>query len=241
MNKFSPGKPLTAVAFVALLVLVALGTWQGRKIGPKTALIAQIEAGLAAKPQAFDAMKAYAPYSRVTLSTAVASDNPIYVFGTDLEGKPGYHHYIMVSIAKDFSPQANPVMIVNMGWVPMAYYQNGFRPVLASKGENIKLAGTLIPSAKRGMMTLENDVDDDLWYLADVNELAAGFNGRRDLNIYPQRLMADQFATNPFPKGGQVRINIPNNHLEYMFTWYGLAVSLLGVYIAFGFTRQKSL
>jgi len=36
-----------------------------------------------------------------------------------------------------------------------------------------------------------------------------------------------------FPIGGVTRIDLPNNHLQYMVTWYGIALTLLGVYVAY--------
>ena len=39
------------------------------------------------------------------------------------------------------------------------------------------------------------------------------------------------------PIGGQTRTLLPNNHLQYAITWYGLAVALVAVYIAFCFER----
>ena len=32
---------------------------------------------------------------------------------------------------------------------------------------------------------------------------------------------------------------LPNNHLQYAITWYGLAAGLLGVWIGFGLTRGR--
>ncbi|HET6972007.1 MAG TPA: SURF1 family cytochrome oxidase biogenesis protein, partial [Phenylobacterium sp.] len=34
--------------------------------------------------------------------------------------------------------------------------------------------------------------------------------------------------------------DIPNNHLQYAITWYGLAAALLGVYAALLFRRRTS-
>ena len=40
-------------------------------------------------------------------------------------------------------------------------------------------------------------------------------------------------APNPggFPAGGVTMINMPNSHLQYAVTWYGLAAALLGVMV----------
>ena len=40
-------------------------------------------------------------------------------------------------------------------------------------------------------------------------------------------------AANPggLPVGGRPVIDIPNNHVQYAITWYGLAAGLLAVYV----------
>ena len=41
------------------------------------------------------------------------------------------------------------------------------------------------------------------------------------------------------PKGGVTQIDLPNNHLQYVITWYGLAFALVAVALA-GLVRRKS-
>jgi surfeit locus 1 family protein len=35
------------------------------------------------------------------------------------------------------------------------------------------------------------------------------------------------------PVGGQTRLDIPNDHLQYAITWFLLAAALAGVYLAY--------
>jgi surfeit locus 1 family protein len=35
------------------------------------------------------------------------------------------------------------------------------------------------------------------------------------------------------PVGGQTRLEIPNDHLQYAITWFLLALALVGVYLAY--------
>ncbi len=34
------------------------------------------------------------------------------------------------------------------------------------------------------------------------------------------------------PKPGKIEVKMPNNHLQYALTWFGLALALGGVYVA---------
>jgi surfeit locus 1 family protein len=56
--------------------------------------------------------------------------------------------------------------------------------------------------------------------------------------VAPFLLDADP-APNPgdWPKGGQTRLAIPNDHLQYALTWFGLALTLAGVFSAFAWRR----
>jgi surfeit locus 1 family protein len=42
-----------------------------------------------------------------------------------------------------------------------------------------------------------------------------------------------------FPKGGTTRLELPNRHLEYALTWYGLAAALVVIFAAFAITRWR--
>ena len=41
------------------------------------------------------------------------------------------------------------------------------------------------------------------------------------------------------PRGGVTVIDLPNSHLQYAVTWYGLALALLGVSV-FAWLKRKS-
>ena len=45
----------------------------------------------------------------------------------------------------------------------------------------------------------------------------------------------DQEAPVPsggLPKPGKLEVHLPDNHLQYAITWFGLALALAGVYVA---------
>ena len=60
------------------------------------------------------------------------------------------------------------------------------------------------------------------------------------LELLPVVIEADASASpGELPIGGQTQIELPNNHLQYAITWYGLAAALVAVYVAFGVQRQE--
>jgi surfeit locus 1 family protein len=52
---------------------------------------------------------------------------------------------------------------------------------------------------------------------------------------------ADHANTSGFPRGGVTRLVLPNRHLEYALTWYGLALTLIGVFTVFARGRLRAL
>ena len=76
------------------------------------------------------------------------------------------------------------------------------------------------------------------WYVRNVAGMAAQLKAPAPAPVF---LMAET-STNPEWRAltpAPVPANIPNRHLEYALTWYGLAGALLGVYAALLLKRRK--
>lgn len=231
-KRFAPGWPLTVAALVGLAILLGLGTWQARKVGPKTALVEKIEAGLSAEPMPLPVHlddPSTLDYRRVSFTGELMERQPIRVFATSTEGKAGYHIYAPVK------KQHGMAVLVNFGWVPAAMKEAPGLPF----GATLDVTGVLRVSAQPGSMTPENRPDAGDWYTADVYQMAEAF-GLRTKEFYHFRVFADEgvLATS-LPKGGQVRLDIRNDHFQYALTWYGIALTLIGVYVAFGLKRGR--
>ena len=229
---FAPGKALTIAAFVGLLTLLGLGTWQACKVGPKTALVAKVEAGLNAEPMPLPVHlddPSVLDYRRVSFTGEVMDAAPIRVFATSTDGKAGYHIYAPVRKLHGMA------VLVNFGWVPSSFEGTPALPV----GQTIDVTGVLRTSAEPGSMTPANAPARGEWYTADVFQMADAF-GLRTKEFYHFRGFADEGVLDqPWPKGGQVRIDIRNDHFQYALTWYGIARGLIGVFIAFGLKRGR--
>lgn len=229
--RFKPGWPLTVAVSLALIVLIGLGTWQARKIGPKTRLINSIEAGLSAEPMQLpvhlDDPQPVA-YRRIYFEGEAAGVEPVRVFGTNLKGRPGY--YLYKPVVREFGR----AVLVNFGWIPMEQSETPALPV-----GPVAVSGVLVLSATPGSFTPPNNPDENSWFTADVFEMG-GYFGLGAKDFYHFRVFADH-AGGPrdLPLGGQVRVSIPNDHLEYMLTWYGLALALLGVFLLYGWKKAQ--
>ena len=222
---------LLACALAALLVLLALGTWQVRRLAWKEELLATIEMRRAAEPRPLDDVIAAAAEEggpgggrgRLDYRPAIASGRfepgEARVYATD-QGVVGW---------QVLSPLRLPdgrALIVNRGFVPDQLL--GDAPRRAPPKGEVTVAGLLRDPLfdKPNRFVPDNAADEFYWkdFAALSAALALG-----EAETVPAILDAGATPTGQLPVGGQTVIDLPNNHLGYAVTWYGIAVGLLGV------------
>ena len=117
-------------------------------------------------------------------------------------------------------------MLVNRGFVPTELKAQADRRDGLVEGETT-VTGILRASEPRGLFVPEPDPKRGEWFNRDV----AGIARARDLGeVAPYLIEADAVpGAKTWPRGGQLRVDLPNNHLQYAVTWYGLALALMGV------------
>ncbi len=220
--------PTLAVG-IALLVLLGLGTWQVERLEWKRALIAARHAAVTAPPTELprDAAAARSlDYRRVRVGGHFLNDRELYLAATSADGHAGF----LV-----FTPLEMPdgaALLVDRGFVP----ENRRAPEARAAGEpagEVTVAGLLRvpPATKPAWFVPDNNPVRNYWFYVDIPAMAAAAHLERVLPFY-----VDADATpNPggLPIGGQTRLELPNNHLQYAITWYALAAGLVAVYAVF--------
>lgn len=224
-----PGPGLVAAILAALAILLSLGTWQVYRLQWKEALIAGIEARRHAVPAALSAVEAEAragggiDYRPVAVSGTFDHAHEQYFFATD-EGKVGYHVYTPLRL------EDGRTVFVNRGFVPEELKDPARRPEGQVGGEvtvvglaREKLAG------KPSWVVPENEPAKNLYFWKDLDAMAASA-AVPAARLVPFFIDAGA-AANPggWPKGGVTQLDLPNNHLSYALTWYGLAAVLVVV------------
>jgi len=103
----------------------------------------------------------------------------------------------------------------------------------------IKLVGVLRWPEKPGPFTPAGDPAHNIWFARESTAMAAA----KAISGAPFYVELES----PEPPGGlphtdRLRPNLPNNHLGYALTWFGLAAVLLAVYATwlFGSWRKRS-
>jgi surfeit locus 1 family protein len=227
-----------AFALAALAVLIGLGVWQLKRLQWKNALIAQVAARMSAPAARLPSESEWKnigagdEYRRVTAVGTFRHDREALLYTVEPEERrPGGPGYLVLTplVLADGS-----AVIVTRGFVPLDRKDAATRRQGQVAGR-VSVTGLLrLPEEKR-WFTPANDAAKGAWYRRDPAEIAAALGLAR---AAPFVIDADA-APNPggLPAGGRTHLAFPNNHLQYAFTWFGLALTLVGVFAVFAWQR----
>jgi surfeit locus 1 family protein len=169
-------------------------------------------------------------YTRVSLSGRFDNAREAYVFATDAEARPVYH------VLTPFTTDAGHTFLIDRGAVPKERLDPATRRAGEPEGE-VHVTGIWRTPDLPGAFTPMPDTAHRIWYARDLKAIAAADHVRL---AAPVVIEADA-SLNPggLPRGGQTVIDLPNNHLSYAFTWFGLAAGLVGVYLAYHVSKGR--
>lgn len=231
---------LSIVTLVALAILLALGTWQVQRLAWKEALIATIDSRVAASP---------VPLAEVERTAASGGDSeyqPVATSGTYLhakeqfffathDGQSGWFVYTPLQMAD------GRAVFVNRGFVPYDRKSPETRPEgqIGGEIEVVGLARTA-PDGKPSWLVPDNQPAENVFYWKDLAAMTAnaGLDPKTVVPFFVDARKTD--VPGGYPVGGVTIVEMPNNHLQYAVTWYGLAAALLGVYIAMLLRRGRT-
>jgi surfeit locus 1 family protein len=229
---------------IALGVLVALGTWQLERRAWKEALIAELDRKLSAPPADLPARERWPQldagtdeFRRVAFPAEFlpGEEALVYTSGSSLRpdvSGPGYWVFAPARLA------GGSLVIVNRGFVPEG------RQDLKTRGEGrargvIDIVGVMRWPEQRGPFTPKDEPAKNLWFARDPAAMAAAKNWG---NVAP--FYVDQEAPLPpggLPRAGPLKASLPNNHLQYAVTWYGLALVILIAGLVFLRARARGV
>ena len=120
---------------------------------------------------------------------------------------------------------------MNRGWVPDA---SADASAWVWPDSDVTLEGVLRVPAGQAPFRPDNVPEADQWYWVDLPAMAAA------LQIEPPRLILEAAdAGGSPPIGGQTRLDISNNHLQYAITWFGFAATLVVIYVLYHWRRGR--
>lgn len=222
---------LTAATAAALAVLLLLGGWQMQRLAWKEALIARAEAAGALPPAPLAEVLAEPdPEFRRAIVLCPGLDRAPWVeLNSIQDGEPGVR---LVSVCRPAG--LDRAILVDRGFVAATI---SMRPPREASTMPVSVRLVVRETPPPGAMTPEPQ--DWLFYGRDNAAMARalGVEGPVD----PRTFYAE---TSTNPEWRALRPAAPpaafsNNHLGYAVTWFGLAVALVGVYLALLRRRMK--
>lgn len=238
-GRFRPTFWATVFTIPAVLVMAGLGVWQTQRLAWKTELVDRLRSHMAQPPleaAAVAADPAAAEYRKVRLTGTFLHDKEMYLLARSMRGNVGVHVVTPLRLAD------GSTILFNRGWLPEEYKNPSRRPQGLVAG-TVAVEGVvrLTEAGRKGWFVPENRPDRNVWLTMDVATMraTAGFTDGAALKADLWWVAADATPTpGLYPIGGQTRIDIPNDHLQYAITWFLLALTLVGVYLVYHWRRD---
>jgi surfeit locus 1 family protein len=206
------------LGLLCFAILVSLGNWQMRRMGEKEAYLAEVAALIDAAP-------------------VTVPDTP----------DPVTHRFLPVSVSGTFTGETVRVLVshkkMGAGYRLITALDTGAGRIMVDRGfirvadagpalpvGEVTVTGNLHWPEERDGYTPENDLTENIWFAREVPVLAAHLQADPVLVIARSTSFVDPQVT-PLGVGTE---GIPNDHLEYVVTWYGLAavwLLMLGLFL----------
>jgi surfeit locus 1 family protein len=228
----------TLFTIPAVILLIGLGTWQLQRLAWKTALIEARDAALAAPtvalPDSLEAAEAL-DFHHVAATGRFDHGKELYIGAYDSRGIQGFQ------IVTPLRLSDGRVLLVNRGFVPDRNKDPAARAAGQAEG-TVEIEGILRladpPKSwlPQGLLP-QNRPGDNFWFYVDIPAMAATVGLDHVLPFYIEA----GSAANPggFPIGGQTRVALPNDHLQYAITWYSFAVTLVIIYFVYHYRKPE--
>jgi surfeit locus 1 family protein len=231
MRRFRPRLVPTLLALPVFLILLGLGTWQVQRLQWKTDLLQTMAERSQGDPIDLDSMDETDP--------AAAAWRRVQVTGQFVTPPGAPQRYGVESIGGElgsrllgvFETEDGRALLVDRGFLG----QDAMLPAEPTGTVTVQAILRDRGSEQPGLFTPANDLDAGRWYWLDMAAIGQVYGHVLEpvaLQLLPDSPGATDRVAPP-------RIDLPNNHLGYVITWYGLAIALLVVYVAFSTERTE--
>ncbi|NIZ00279.1 SURF1 family protein [Thalassospira lucentensis] len=222
-----PSMAMKICVGLSLIILVGLGSWQVDRLFWKENLIAQRQAQSTLPPIAVPTDRPLDPAMAFRAAYAEGRflhDQEKYLMARTRRGNVGFQ--LITPLEQD----DGRIILVNRGWVPSDNRDPATRPETLIE-EPVRVTGVLRLPKEKHWAQPENDALNNQWFYVDVRHMAED-SGADLASEYYLEVDEDE-VSGGLPIGGQAKVELPNNHLQYAITWYSLALSLVVVFVIY--------
>lgn len=224
------------MTLAGVLLLIGLGKWQLDRREWKLGIIERIETRIHQPAIPLDAARVLwrqnqdIDYTRVGLAGHFLHDQERHLYAI-VDGQAGW------KVITPLQTASGEVVLVDRGFVPDQLKA----PASRERGQIdgvAELTGLARGSERPSWFTPRNDPAANRWFWRDVPGLIASLPPDLAARCAPFVVEAEAAPVpGDWPRAGVTVLNIPNRHLEYALTWFGLAATLLVVFAAYAKSR----
>ncbi|KAK9453233.1 surf-like protein [Dipodascopsis uninucleata] len=219
---------------LSLLVLMpaisfSLGFWQIKRLKWKTDLIAEYENRLALPPLILPAnlnneAAMEMQYRRVLAKGRFLHEKEILVGPRTYEGEIGY------AVITPFQRENGSRILVNRGWIRKSMANQTKRNPNGLPKETVVIEGLIKKPAGRNYFTPDNDPLKGIYFYVDIPQIAETSQSEpmiiEEIFDPNESFMSwEEFAMEGIPIGRLPRLDIRNNHAQYIATWFGVGIA----------------
>lgn len=232
------------LSVLGVAILCSLGSWQIARMSEKRAFIERLTAQAAGAPAAMPAAASWASLDPVALDLTRVSAQGTFIDGpfagvrtTIAAGERGTRQLAGFGrwIFQGFRLDEGGVILVNRGFVP----EGRLGEIRPASGP-ATVTGFLRAAETRGAFTPADLPAQREFYTRDPAAIAASLGIGAAAPFY---LEAERQGDGLTPPAGvdakELIARIPDNHLSYALTWFGLALTLIGVFAAFAWQGRR--
>ena len=234
---FRPTFWATVWAAIGVALLLGLSVWQLQRMEWKEALLAERHERPAMVALTDDELLAIADATPLEFRLARIAGtydhaHEMHLVARSMNGNVG------VQVVTPFTLENGTTILVNRGWVPDDHAD-------AATRLDGQVAGTVTIEAlvrRPGTphwLVPDNEPDANRWFWMDLPAMRAAAGLSPD---GPPFYLEERAGQHPgeFPIGGQTRLDLPNDHLQYAITWFLLAIALAVIWFLYHWRRKDA-
>jgi surfeit locus 1 family protein len=225
LKKNAPPWGASLVALLMLATLLALGTWQVKRLAWKTALLHNLAQAYRSDPDLTladfaDAARHKTMFLHGHITGHLAEGQTILIGPRTHEGMVGYHALTPLRL------DTGGAVLVNRGWIPA---EKAKQSLTQDGDKDVRITGLARLPDRANIFTPDNQPDSGVWYSVDMAQIST----RTGSALPAYVLYAEQIdgKAQTFPLTFDRNWRPPNSHLQYAVFWFTMAGALILVFI----------
>jgi surfeit locus 1 family protein len=171
-------------------------------------------------------------YLRVRVEGRFDNGKERYLYAVS-DGTPGWH------VITPLETPEGEVVLIDRGFVPDAFKEPSSRAP-GEINDAVTVTGLARAPDTQGRFIPDNEPAENRWFWRDLGAMSKSMFPAGAPDIAPFFLEAERSdIPGGWPLGGQTRLDLPNNHLQYALTWFLLALCLVVIYVIYVRSRLR--